>query len=61
MLVRRHGFSASGLSAHGAGEGRYLDFKGMLTTKDMANTHRLIETLANDERFVELALVPLRE
>ena len=58
-LVRRHGFSAAGLSAHGSGEGRYLDFKGVLTTNDMANTHRLIETLACDERFVEFALVPL--
>jgi len=58
-LVRRHGFSATGLSAHGTDEGRYLDFKGVLTTKDSANTHRLIETLANDERFVEFALVPL--
>jgi putative Mg2+ transporter-C (MgtC) family protein len=58
-LVRRHGFSAAGLSAYGAGEGRYLDFKGVLATKDAANTHRLMETLANDERFVEFALVPL--
>ena len=58
-LVRRHGLSAAGLSAHGAGEGRYLDFKGVLTTKDTENTHRLIETLASDERFVEFALVPL--
>jgi putative Mg2+ transporter-C (MgtC) family protein len=58
-LVRRHGFSATGLSAYGAGEGRYLELKGVLATKDAANTHRLIETLASDERFVEFALVPL--
>jgi putative Mg2+ transporter-C (MgtC) family protein len=58
-LVMRHGFSAASLSAHGADEGRYLDFKGVLTTKDKSNTHRLIETLANEERFVEFALVPL--
>ena len=58
-LLRRHGFSAAGLSVHGAGEGRYLDFKGVLTTKDMSNTHHLIESLASDERFVEFALVPL--
>ena len=58
-LVRRHGFSTAGLSAHGGGEGRYLDFKGVLTTKDIASTHRLIETLASEVRFVEFALVPL--
>jgi hypothetical protein len=58
-LVRRHGFSAASLSAHGADEGRYLDIKGVVTTKDTANTRRLIESLANDERFVEFALVPL--
>jgi hypothetical protein len=33
----------------------------VLATKDTANTHRLIETPANDERFVEFALVPLGE
>jgi hypothetical protein len=47
------------LSAYGASEGRFLDYKAVLTTVDQNNSHRLIETLADDTRFVEFSLVPL--
>jgi putative Mg2+ transporter-C (MgtC) family protein len=58
-LIKAHGFAPSSLSAYGAGEGRFLDYKVVLTTVDKNNSHRLIETLADDIRFVEFGLVPL--
>lgn len=58
-IIAAHGFAASSLSAYGASEGRFLDYKAVLTTVDQNNSHRLIETLADDTRFVEFGLVPL--
>ena len=58
-IIAAHGFAASSLSAYGASEGRFLDYKAVLTTVDQNNRHRLIETLADDTRFVEFGLVPL--
>jgi len=58
-LVAAHGFAASSLSAYGAGEGRFLDYKAILTTVDETSSHRLIETLTNDPRFIEFGLAPL--
>ena len=42
-LIAEHGFSASSLSAFGAGEGRFLDYRAVLTTVDKNCSHRLIE------------------
>lgn len=58
-LIAEHGFAASSLSAQGTGEGRFLDYKAVLTTLDKNASHRLIETLANDTRFIEFSLKPL--
>ena len=58
-LVAAHGFAASSLSAYGAGDGRFLDYKAILTTVDETSSHRLIETLTNDPRFIEFGLAPL--
>ena len=58
-LVAAHGFAASSLSAFGAGDGRFLDYKAILTTVDETSSHRLIETLTNDPRFIEFGLAPL--
>ena len=58
-IIAAHGFAASSLSAYGASEGRFLDYKAVLTTADKNNSRRLIETLADDARFVEFGLVPL--
>ena len=58
-LLRRHGFKTSPLSAFGVGDGRYLDYKATLTTRDMTHGSRLIATLAADARFVEFGLTPL--
>ena len=58
-IVATHGFAASSLSAYGAGEGRFLDYKAVLTTVDKNNSHRLIEMLSNDSRFIEFSVVSL--
>ena len=58
-IVAAHGFAASSLSAYGTSEGRFLDHKAVLTTVDRNNSHRLIEMLSDDPRFIEFSLVPL--
>ena len=58
-IIAAHGFAASALSAYGASEGRFLDYKAVLTTEDKNNSPRLIESLANDTRFVEFGLAPM--
>ena len=58
-IIAAHGFAASSLSAYGASEGRFLDYKAVLTTVDKNNSHRLVEMLSDDPRFIEFSLVPL--
>jgi putative Mg2+ transporter-C (MgtC) family protein len=58
-VIAAHGFVASSICAYGAGEGRFIDYKAVLTTADKSSGHRLFETLSNDVRFVEFSLVPL--
>jgi putative Mg2+ transporter-C (MgtC) family protein len=58
-LLARHGCKVSSLSAQGAGEGRYLDYRAVLATPDKNASHALIETLANEPRFIEFGLSPL--
>jgi hypothetical protein len=58
-IIAVHGFTASSLSAYGASEGRFLDYKAVLTTVDKNNSHRLVEMLSDDPRFIEFSLVPL--
>jgi putative Mg2+ transporter-C (MgtC) family protein len=58
-LVAAHGFVASAVSAYGAGEGRFLDHNAILSTAEETSSHRLIETLTNDPRFIEFGLAPL--
>jgi len=58
-ILTAHGFSASSVSAYCAGEGRFIDYKAVLTTADKSNGHRLLETLTDDPRFVEFSLAPL--
>ena len=58
-ILTAHGFSASSVSAYCAGEGRFIDYKAVLTTADKSNGHRLLETLTGDPRFVEFSLAPL--
>ncbi len=58
-LLARHGCKVSSLSALGAGEGRFLDYRAVLATPDKNASHALIETLANEPRFLEFGLSPL--
>lgn len=58
-ILAAHGFAASSVSAYCAGEGRFIDYKVVLTTEDKSNGHRLLETLTDDPRFVEFSLAPL--
>ncbi len=58
-LLAKHGCKVSTLSAHGAGEGKFLDFRAVLATADRNASHALIETLANEPRFLEFGLSPL--
>jgi putative Mg2+ transporter-C (MgtC) family protein len=58
-IIAAHGFTTLSVSAYGSGEGRFVDYKAVLTTEDKRNGHRLLETLTDDRRFVEFSLVPL--
>jgi putative Mg2+ transporter-C (MgtC) family protein len=58
-LLARHGCKVSSLSANGAGEGRFLDYRAVLASPDKNASHALIETLANEKRFIEFGLSPL--
>src|SRR6185369_3713698 len=49
-ILAAHGFSASSVSAYCAGEGRFIDYKAVLTTADKSNGHRLLETLTSERR-----------
>jgi putative Mg2+ transporter-C (MgtC) family protein len=58
-LLAKHGYRVASLSAHGAGEGKYLDYGAVLASQDRKASHALIETLANEPRFIEFSLSPL--
>jgi putative Mg2+ transporter-C (MgtC) family protein len=58
-MLAKHGCKVSTLSAHGAGEGKYLDYRAVLASADKNASHALIETLANEPRFLEFGLSPL--
>jgi putative Mg2+ transporter-C (MgtC) family protein len=58
-LLAGHGCSVSSLSAQGVGDGRFLDYQALIVTPDRNASHRLIEALANDARFVEFNLTPV--
>lgn len=60
-ILERHGCAIASLGALGGGEGRFLDYKALLTTEDVNACRALIETLANDGRFIEFSLTPLGE
>ena len=58
-IIAAHGFATLSVSAHGSCEGRFVDYKAVLTTEDKSNGYRLLETLTDNSRFVEFSLVPL--
>lgn len=58
-LLARHGCAVASLSAQGTGDGRFLDYRALITTADKNASHGLIETLANDPRFIEFSLTPV--
>ncbi len=58
-MLAKHHCAVSSLSAQGAGDGRFLDYQALITTPDKNASHGLIETLANDSRFVEFSLTPV--
>jgi putative Mg2+ transporter-C (MgtC) family protein len=60
-LLAAHGCDISSISAYGAGEGRFLDYRAVVATPDRTAHHALIETLANEPRFIEFGLTPLGE
>jgi putative Mg2+ transporter-C (MgtC) family protein len=58
-LLAQHGCKIASLSAQGAGEGKYLDYRAVLASRDKNASHALMETLANEPRFIEFGLSPL--
>jgi putative Mg2+ transporter-C (MgtC) family protein len=58
-MLAKHNCAVASLSAQGAGDGRFLDYQALITTPDKNASHGLIETLANDSRFVEFSLTPV--
>lgn len=58
-MLAKHGCAVASLSAEGTGDGRFLDYKALITTADKNAGHALIEMLANDPRFVEFSLTPV--
>ena len=58
-IIAAHGFATLSVSAYGSCEGRFVDYRAVLTTEYKSNGHRLLETLTDNSRFVEFSLVPL--
>jgi putative Mg2+ transporter-C (MgtC) family protein len=58
-MLAKHDCEVASLSAQGTGDGRFLDYQALITTADKNASHSLIETLANDSRFIEFSLTPV--
>ncbi len=58
-LLADHGCHVASLSGHVAADGKYLDYRALIATPDKNASHRLIESLADDARFIEFDLTPV--